>query len=38
MPTDERRRELVAVILRAILMIVRAVDRYFDAGVFRHKP
>ena len=38
MPPDDRRRDLIAVILRAILMILRAVDRYFESGVFgKHK-
>jgi hypothetical protein len=36
-PDDCRRRELVAVILRAALMVLRAIDRYFDSGVFKHK-
>lgn len=30
----DRRRELVAVLLRAALMVLRALDRYFDSGVF----
>ena len=38
MPDDaQRRRDLVATILRAVIMILRALDRYFESGVFRHK-
>lgn len=35
MPTDaDRKRALVAVILRALIMILRAVDAYFGTGVY----
>ncbi len=37
-PDDCKRRELVAVILRAILTVLHAIDKYYGAGVFaRHK-
>jgi hypothetical protein len=36
-PDDQRRRELVAVIIRAVIMVLRALDRYFETGVFRQQ-
>lgn len=35
-PETDRTRVLWATIIRACLMILRALDKYFDVGIWKH--